>query len=62
MLFIKHERPEIYRRTYKFFEPSDYINMRLTGKFAATQNTVLPMLVVDNRRLDRQDYDPWLVR
>jgi xylulokinase len=62
MLFIKHERPEIYQRTYKFFEPMDYINMRLTGKFAATQNTVLPMLVVDNRRLDRQDYDPWLVK
>jgi len=62
MLFIKHERPEVYRRTYKFFEPMDYINMRLTGKFAATQNTVLPMLVVDNRRLDRQDYDPWLVK
>jgi xylulokinase len=62
MLFIKHERPEIYQRTYKFFEPMDYINMRLTGRFAATQNTVLPMLVVDNRRLDRQDYDPWLVK
>jgi len=62
MLFIKHERPEIYRRTYKFFEPMDYINMRLTGKFAATQNTVVPMLMVDNRRLDRQDYDPWLLK
>jgi xylulokinase len=62
MLFIKHERPEIYQRTYKFFEPMDYINMRLTGKFAATQNTVLPMLVVDNRRLDRSEYDPWLVK
>lgn len=62
MLFIKNERPEIYRRTYKFFEPMDYINMRLTGKFAATQNTALPMLVVDNRQLDRQDYDHWLVK
>jgi xylulokinase len=62
MLFIKHERPEVYERTYKFFEPSDYINMKLTGKFAATQNTVLPMLVVDNNRLDRQDYDPWLIK
>jgi xylulokinase len=62
MLFIKHERPEIYQRTYKFFEPADYINMVLTGKFAATQNTVLPMLVVDNRRLDRRDYDPWLLK
>ncbi len=62
MLFIKHERPEIYRRTYKFFEPMDFINMRLTGKFAATQNTMLPTLMVDNRRLDRLEYDPWLVR
>lgn len=62
MLFIKHERPEIYQQTYKFFEPMDYINMRLTGRFAATQNTAMPMLVVDNRRLDRQDYDSWLVK
>jgi xylulokinase len=62
MLFIKHERPEVYQCTYKFFEPADYINMLLTGKFAATQNTALPMLVVDNRRLDQRDYDPWLVK
>ncbi len=62
MLFVKHGRPEVYQRTYKFFEPADYINMRLTGKFAATQNTVLPMMMVDNRRLDVLDYDPWLVK
>ncbi len=62
MLFIKHERPEVYQRTYKFLEPSDYINLRLTGKFAATQNTVLPMMMTDNRRLDVLDYDPWLVK
>ena len=62
MLFIKHERADVYQRTYKFMEPMDYINVRLTGRFAATQNTVLPMLVVDNSRLDRLEYDPWLVR
>jgi len=62
MLFIKHEHPEIYARTYKFFEPMDYINMRLTGKFAATQNTMIPLLVVDNRRLGRTEYDPWLIK
>ena len=62
MLFIKHERPEIYRKTYKFFEPSDYINMRLTGKFAATQNTAMPTMLLDNRRLDRLEYDPWLLK
>ncbi len=62
MLYIKNARPDVYRRTYKFFEPSDYINMRLTGKFAATQNTALPMMMIDNRRLDNQAYDPWLVK
>jgi xylulokinase len=62
MLFIKHERPQIYQRTYKFLEPMDYINLRLTGKFAATQNTALPMLMVDNRRLDAQEYHPWLLK
>ncbi len=62
MLWIKNERPEIYKRTYKFLEPVDYINMKLTGRFTATQNTVLPMLICDNRRLDRTEYDPWLVK
>ena len=62
ILFIKHERPEVYRRTYKFFEPVDYINMRLTGKFAATQNTAWSSMLIDNRRLDVQEYDPWLLK
>jgi xylulokinase len=62
MLWIKNERPEIYKRTYKFMEPMDYITMKLTGRFTATQNTMLPMLLCDNRRLDRTEYDPWLVK
>ena len=62
MLYVKHERPDLYKRTYKFFEPMDYINLRLTGRFAATQNTMVPMLVVDNRQLDRTEYDPWLLK
>ncbi|HET6845950.1 MAG TPA: FGGY family carbohydrate kinase, partial [Anaerolineales bacterium] len=62
MLWIKNEKPEIYKRTYKFLEPVDYINMKLTGRFTGTQNTVLPMLICDNRRLDRTEYDPWLVK
>jgi len=61
MLFIKHERPEIYQRTYKFLEPLDFINMRLTGKAAASQSTVFPMVMTDNRRPDCRAYDPWLV-
>jgi xylulokinase len=62
ILFIKNERPEVYRRAYKFLEPMDYINMRLTGKAAATQNTVFAYLLTDNRRLDQTEYDPWLLK
>src|SRR5262245_21717764 len=30
ILWIKHERPDAYRATYKFLEPKDYLNLRLT--------------------------------
>ena len=59
ILFIKHELPEIYRKTYKFLEPMDFINMRLTGKATATQNTNVATLMIDNRKLGTLDYHPW---
>ncbi|MCR5538458.1 MAG: FGGY-family carbohydrate kinase [Lachnospiraceae bacterium] len=31
-LWEKRNRPELYRKTYKFLTPSDYATMRLTGK------------------------------
>ena len=62
MLFIQHERPEIYRQTHKFLEPMDFINLRLTGRAVATQSTILPMFLTDNRRTDVTAYDDWAVR
>ena len=61
VLFIKNERPEIYKRTYKFLEPMDYLTSRLTGRITATQKTMAPFLVVDNRQWGSQEYsDPLL--
>ena len=37
VLFLKHERPEIYARARAFLEPMDYLNLRLTGRFAAVR-------------------------
>jgi xylulokinase len=62
ILFIKNERPEIYSKTYKFLEPIDYLNLRLTGRCAATLNTVFPYVLTDNRTLDSLDYDPTLLQ
>jgi xylulokinase len=62
ILFIQHERPEVYRKTYKFLEPVDYINLRLTGRCAATLNTLFAYGLTDNRKLDSNDYDAQLVQ
>ncbi|GAG90308.1 unnamed protein product, partial [marine sediment metagenome] len=36
ILFLKNEYPDIYEKAYKFLEPQDYINLKMTGKFAAS--------------------------
>ena len=49
VLFIKNERPDIYRQTYKFLEPMDYLTARFSGKITASQKTMAPFLITDNR-------------
>ncbi len=49
ILFIRHERPDVYERTWKFLEPMDYLNLRLTGRAVASYATVFPYLLTDNR-------------
>jgi xylulokinase len=61
ILFIKHERPEIYRQTYKFLEPMDYLNFRLSGRAVATYATIFPYLLTDNRDNTRVRYDERLI-
>ncbi len=62
ILFIKHELPEIYRKTYKFLEPKDYLNLRLTGKWATSCDTITLHWVTDNRDLSQVDYSPRLLK
>jgi xylulokinase len=62
VLFIKNERPEIYANTHKFLEPMDYLTARLTGKITATQKTMAPFAVVDNRRWGSRQYSIKLLK
>jgi xylulokinase len=62
ILYIQKELPEIYQQTYKFLEPKDYLNLRLTGRFAASYDSIALHWVTDNRDLTRIDYDPRLLR
>jgi xylulokinase len=61
ILFIKNELPEIYRRTWKFLEPKDYLNLKLTGRCAATYDSISLHWLTDNRTIDRVEYHPRLL-
>jgi xylulokinase len=62
ILFIKNERPEVYAKTRAFLEPMDYLNLRLTGEFTASQHTMAPMMVVDLRHWGSLDYSAELLK
>lgn len=62
MLLVRERFPEIYARTFKFLNVLDYMNLRLTGRFAATFDSILTSWVTDNRNPDDVHYDDRLVR
>lgn len=62
MLFIKREFPEIYEKTYKFLNVLDYMNLRLTGRFVATYDSILTSWVTDNSDPDKVVYSEALIR
>jgi xylulokinase len=62
ILFIKNEFPDVYKKTYKFLEPLDYINMRFTGKFFASYNSITNHWVTDNRDLSKIAYSDTLLK
>lgn len=56
ILYIKHEFPQIYEQTHKFLEPKDYLNLRLTGRFAASYDSITLHWVTDNRDIANVNY------
>jgi xylulokinase len=62
MLFIRDTLPEVYARTYKFLNVLDYLNLRLTGEFVASFDSILTSWVTDNRDPDAVRYDEGLIR
>jgi xylulokinase len=62
MAFIQEVWPETYEKTYKFLNALDYLNLRLTGRFAATVDSILTSWVTDNRDIERVRYDEGLIR
>lgn len=60
--YLRHERPDIYHAADKFLEPKDYLNLRLTGRTAASTDSITMHWLTDNRNLARVDYHPRLLK
>jgi len=62
ILYIKHQHPDIYRRAHRFLEPKDYLNLRLTGRCAASHESITLHWLTDNRDIANVRYDDRLIR
>jgi xylulokinase len=62
ILWLKRHEPQVYRETYKFLEPKDYLNLKLTGKFVASYDSIALHWVTDNRNINSIDYHPGLLK
>lgn len=61
MLFIRDSRPDIYEKTHRFLGVPDYLNFRLTGRMAATRDSILTSWLTDNRDPSNISYHDGLV-
>ena len=57
ILWLRDAEPDVYRATHCFLEPVDWLNQQLTGRFAASHDSIVAHWVTDNRRIGAVDYD-----
>jgi len=62
MLYLRNHRPDIYAQTHKFLNALDFMNLRLSGEFVASHDSIVTSWVTDNRRLDDVHYNDDLIR
>jgi xylulokinase len=62
ILYLRDRLPALYQRTYRFLEPRDWINLRLTGRFATSFDAVALLWAADTRKVDMVRYDERLLR
>ncbi|MHA1281032.1 MAG: xylulokinase [Promethearchaeota archaeon] len=62
ILWLKENKPEIYEKTYKFLEPQDFMNLKLTGKFATSEATIHIHWITDIRDINNIQYSKKLLK
>jgi xylulokinase len=61
ILWLAHERPEIYAAAHTFLDVPDYLNLRLTGRACASYDSVVGLWCTDNRDLAAVTYRDELI-
>jgi xylulokinase len=62
ILYVRDRLPELYRRTHKFLEPRDWVNLRLTGRLASSFEAATMLWATDTRDPGAVRYDDHLLR
>ena len=62
MLLIKNEMPDVWEKTYKVMEPSDFISMKLTGKFQTNENNGFAYTMIRKAPWGKGTYNKSLVK
>ena len=61
-LFVKHAHPEVYANTYMFLGSKDYLNLKLSGLFASSPDSMTLFWVINIKDIDNLHYDDELIR
>lgn len=62
ILYLKEMEPDVYAAAHQFLEPKDWLNHRLSGRFAASFDSIALLWVTDNRDLSKVVYHEGLLR
>jgi xylulokinase len=61
ILWLQHERPDVFAAARTFLDVPDYVNFRLTGRACASFDTAVGLWATDNRDLSQVTYQDELV-
>lgn len=62
VLYVKHAHPDIYANTHMFLGSKDYLNLKLSGEYASSPDSMTLFWVINLKDIDNLDYDDELIR
>ncbi len=62
VLYWKQAKPDLYQKTHMFLGSKDYINLKLTGQFAASFDSIMLFWLTNTRDINNVHYDDWLIK